>query len=94
MNISGPTAKLPPLVQFTVGPDAIPDASVAVKLEAPVDSDTTVRVDGVKETKGAVVSATGAGGVVVPPLLPPPPPQADKSSADAIDSVERWVLFK
>ena len=94
MKISGPTLKLPPFVHVTVGPDAIPDASVAVKLEAPVVSDSTERVDGLKETRGAVISATGAGGVVVPPLLPPPPPQADKSSADAIESLERWVRFK
>jgi len=61
-------------------------------VDVAVCSEATVNVDGLKTIAGGVVSAMG---VVVPPLLlPPPPPQADKSSADAIESVERWVLFK
>ena len=95
MNIFDPASKLPPFVQVTVGPVEIPLASVALRVDEAVVEETTVSVEGLKETTGAVVSETGGGGVGVPPLLlPPPPPQADKSSNDAIESVERRGLFK
>jgi len=93
VNIFDETSKLPPFVQVTVGPDAIPLPSVAVSVDEAVVSEITVSVDGLKDTIGDVVSAAGGVGVEVP-LLPPPPPQADKSSTDAIESVERWVRFK
>ena len=91
VNIFVVTSKSPPFVQVTFGPFVIPTASVAVSVEVPVDSDSTLNVVGLKDTAGAVVSAAGGGGggvVVVPPLLPPPP-QADKSSADASESTGR-----
>ena len=90
-NIFVVTSKSPPFVQVTFGPFVTPTASVAVSIEVPVDSDSTLNVVGLKDTAGAVVSAAGCGGggvVVVPPLLPPPP-QADKSSADASESTGR-----
>jgi hypothetical protein len=83
------TLKAPPFVQLTVGPDVTPRASVADNVELPVASDSTVKVVGLKATAGAVVSATGGGGVGVDDPPPPPPPQADKSSADAIESAGR-----
>ena len=85
-----PTLNSPPFVQVTFGPTVIPTESVAVKVELPVASDSTLRVTGLKDKDGAVVSATGVGaggGVVV--VDPPPPPQADRSSADASESTGR-----
>jgi hypothetical protein len=89
------TLKLPPLVHETVGPVVTPTASVAVKVELPVCVDSTVSVETLKATAGAVVSAAGGttGGFTLPPP-PPPPPQADKSSADAIESAERGDFLK
>lgn len=85
---------MPPFVQVTSGPEEMPTASVADNVADPVPADATLKVDGLKETAGDVTSATGvgvvgAGVVVLTPPPPPPPPQADKSSADAIDSVGR-----
>lgn len=92
VNVLVATLNEPPFVQLTFGPTVIPTASVADKVEVAVASDSTVNEFGLKDNAGATVSTTGGGGVGV--LPPPPPPQADRSSADAIDSVERCVDFK
>jgi hypothetical protein len=87
------TAKLPPLVHVTVGPEVTRRLSVAVNVAVPVASDCTDNVAGLNATTGETVSAIGVVDVVLPPLLPLPP-QPDKSKTDAKDSVEREIRLK
>jgi len=86
--------KLPPFVHEIVGPEVTRILSVTVSVVAPVPPDSTVRVVGLNETDGEVVSATGGGGglTVVPPL--PPPPQATVVAAiSGIKATVRRSLF-
>ena len=76
---------VPPFVQFVVGPDVIPTLSDAVKIEATEPPPTAESDVGLKETFGAVVSATGGGGGVTVPLDDdPPPPQAVRPKAKTV----------
>jgi len=86
VNVLVDTLNEPPFVQLTFGPDAMPPESTALSVEFPVESDSTVSVAGLKDSEGAVVSATGGRGACVDELLPLPPPQADRSSTDVIES--------
>jgi hypothetical protein len=63
------TSKLPPFVQVTVGPDVTPNASLAVRTDEPVISDSTESVIGLNATVGAAVS-TGAIIVTVSVAVP------------------------
>ena len=76
--------KLPPFVQATEGPLVTPTLSVAVNVELPVAPDSTVKLFGLNETTGRVVSAAGGGGGVAGGTdeLPLPPPQAVRVAAD------------
>ena len=89
--VNVPPAKLPPLVQLTVGPVVTPVLSVAVTLAAPVVPPVSDNVVGLNVTEGAAVSATGAGGGgVTPPLEDdPPPPQATAPKATLLSASVR-----
>ena len=77
---------VPPFVQFVVGPDVIPTLSDADKVEAAEPPPTAESDVGLKETFGAVVSATGGGGggVTVPLDDDHPPPQAVRPKAKTV----------
>lgn len=92
-----PFAKLPPFVQVTVGPVVTAVLSVAVRVDAPVASESTVNVAGLKATTGAVVSPAGGGGGGGgggTELPPEPPPQDTRARALSVMAVLLTKCFK
>ena len=95
--VKTPFAKLPPLVQLTVGTIDAALLSFTVIVMGCDWPEMTVIVLEEKLNVGAVVSTTGVGGAVVPPVFPPvfplPPAPHAARLREKSEIMAEWLML-